>query len=208
MISIVVIVLLAYLVGSLSPSLLLGRLRGIDIREHGSGNPGLTNVIRVLGWKPGLVVAVADVGKGFLAVRLLPSIPLDPAPWSRQTVALAAGFAVVAGHIWPLYSRFRGGKGIATGAGVLLALAPAAWVVCVGVFVAVLGGTRYVSVASSAAAVVAPAAVLGVDLIRGRPPSWATIALFLSLAGMAIWAHRSNFRRLRKGTEPPLRFGA
>ncbi|MDX1390305.1 MAG: glycerol-3-phosphate acyltransferase, partial [Acidobacteriota bacterium] len=91
---VIIVTILAYLLGSVSPSLVAGRLRGIDIREHGSGNAGLTNVVRVLGWKPGVVVAIIDVGKGFVAVGLVRLIP-DPEPWAVSTLQLAAGLAVV-----------------------------------------------------------------------------------------------------------------
>ncbi|MDX1390056.1 MAG: glycerol-3-phosphate acyltransferase, partial [Acidobacteriota bacterium] len=115
--------------------------------------------------------------------------------------------AVVAGHVWPLYSGFRGGKGAATGAGVLLAISPGAWVVCVGVFGVVLWRTRYVSVASMTAAAVSPVAVVAIDWVRGRLPSWTQALLCIGAAGVIIWAHRSNIRSLRNGSETPVRFG-
>jgi glycerol-3-phosphate acyltransferase PlsY len=202
LISIGVTVALAYLLGSISPSIAAGRIRGLDIRRHGSGNAGLTNVVRVLGWKYGLGVAIVDVGKGFVAVWALPAILLDPAPGPPSGPALAAGLAVIAGHIWPIFSGFRGGKGVATGAGTLLAVSPWAWVGCTIVFAGILRASRRVSLASLAAAAAAPLSVAGVDLLRGVPVRWEAVGFCIAAAALIFWAHRSNIARLQKGTEP------
>ena len=207
MISIGVTVVLDYLLGSVSPSIVAGRVRGIDIRRHGSGNAGLTNVVRVLGWKHGVAVAIIDVGKGFLAVWALPALLLDPAPWPPTGPALAAGLAVIAGHIWPVFSGFRGGKGVATGAGTLLAVSPWAWVGCGLIFAGVLWRSRRVSVASMAAAVASPFSVAAVDLARGGSVRWESVGFCGAAAALILWAHRSNIGRLLKGTEPRLDLG-
>jgi glycerol-3-phosphate acyltransferase PlsY len=204
LISIGVTVVLAYLLGSISPSIVAGRIRGIDIRERGSGNAGLTNVVRVLGWKYGLGVAIVDVAKGFLAVWGLPAVFLDPAPWPPAGPALMAGLAVIAGHIWPVFGGFRGGKGVATGAGTLLAVSAWAWVACAIVFAGVLRVSRRVSLASLAATAASPLSVAGVDLVRGDPVRWGAVVFCVAAAILIFWAHRSNISRLRKGTEPPV----
>jgi glycerol-3-phosphate acyltransferase PlsY len=191
-----VLLALAYLVGATPTSYLVGRLIfGIDLREHGSGNLGATNTFRVLGWAAALPVAVVDVAKGWLPVMLFPRWDQVPEPeW-----ALAYGAAAIVGHVFSVYVRFKGGKGVATSAGVFLALAP--WAVLVGLvaWVAVVAATRIVSLGSLAAAVTLPVAVY----FTGEPA--AVLWLAVGLACFVIYAHRSNIGRLLRGEEN--RFG-
>lgn len=183
---------LAYLVGATPTSYVAGRLgRGIDLREHGSKNLGATNVYRVLGWGYAIPVALIDVAKGALPVVIL-------GPWSNGpgwfTVAL--GLAAVVGHIFSPYVGFKGGKGVATAAGMFLALAPLAVVISVPIWIATLWLSGYVSVASLTVAVLFP---LWVRLtVPGQPYTfWAAVAL----AAIIVYSHRKNIGRLRDGTE-------
>jgi glycerol-3-phosphate acyltransferase PlsY len=193
----VLLVPLSYLLGAIPTSYWVGRgFHGIDLRQHGSGNLGATNVYRVLGWKAALPVMVVDVAKGFIPAWLFPR--LDEAPW---TWALAYGTAAVLGHVYSLWVGFKGGKGVATSGGVLLGLAP--WAMLAGflVWLAVVLTTRIVSLGSILAAITVPVATLLLPSEGGRPLLWFTTAL----GAFVIWAHRANVRRLLRGEEH--RFG-
>ena len=186
---------LAYLLGATPTSYLVGRMRGIDLREHGSGNLGATNAFRVLGWKSALPVVIVDVAKGWVPTILFPIWDgAAPAEW-----ALAYGAAAIFGHVFSVFVGFRGGKGVATSGGVFLALAP--WAVLIGFVVwgVVVGLTRIVSLGSLVAAVVLPVAVYASH--EPRTVLWLSMALAL----FVIYAHRSNVRRLLRGQEH--RFG-
>jgi len=188
-------ILLGYLLGSISGSLLLGRLRGVDIRTQGSGNAGGTNAFRTQGAAFALGVGFIDIGKGALAAWL-GGLGLDPGTALR--VALLAGAAAVAGHVWPLYYGFRGGKGVATVLGVLLVLWPGALGITVGVILLVLTTTGYVGFGSvlGALALVPTAALLAPAAQRVE---WLTAAVVTAL--FVTFTHRSNLRRLHAGTE-------
>lgn len=206
-----VIALAAYLIGSVPTGYLVGRARGLDIRKVGSGNIGATNVLRTLGKPVGIAVLLADVLKGFLAVvatailfpQLQSALPAmfgsaPDAAWGER-LALVAAIAVVLGHNYTCWLGFKGGKGIATSAGAFLALAPTLTGIAVGVWLLTVLATRYVSVASIAAAAVLPA---GAWLL---PHSLGVRVLATLLGALAIWKHRANIQRLRAGTEH--RFG-
>lgn len=192
-------IVLAYLSGSLPFAAIAGKLAGVDLRKQGSGNLGATNVFRVLGWKIGLLVFVADALKGALPVLLLPPrivSPRDPVVW-----AIACGIAAIAGHVRPIFLKLRkGGKGVATAAGVFFALAPIPMAVAFAVFVGVVFATGYVSLGSMISAIVLPGLLL--ITLGVRSPLFlvsAVIALFV------FWTHRPNIARLRRGEEH--RFG-
>jgi len=183
---------LAYLLGATPTSYVAGRLgRGIDLRQHGSHNLGATNVYRVLGWRYAIPVGLIDVAKGVVPVAIL-------GPWSNGPAwfTVALGIAAVLGHMFSPYVRFRGGKGVATAAGVFLGLAPLAVLVSLVIWGGTLWLSGYVSVASLVAAVLFP---LWVRVTApGEPYTlWAAIVLALLL----VYAHRANIRRLRDGTE-------
>lgn len=185
------LLLAAYFTGAIPTSYIVGRLRGIDLRRHGSGNLGATNAFRVLGWKPAVPIFIVDIAKGWFPAAYFPLWDGQPQPeW-----ALAYGAAAIVGHVFSIYVRFRGGKGVATGAGVFLALAP--WVVLVGVVVwgFIVYATGYVSIASIAVAVLLPIMVL---LARGPD---ATFGAALALGLFVVFAHRSNIGRLIRGEE-------
>jgi glycerol-3-phosphate acyltransferase PlsY len=192
---------LAYLVGSIPTGYLVARARGVDIRSLGSGNIGATNAMRVLGRTVGLMVLFMDFAKGLLAclgLPLLAHLLFGPEEYRVGTISLglAAAVGVVIGHNFTIWLRFKGGKGIATTAGVLAALVPWALVIALSVWVLLLLATRYVSVGSVAAAVAMPVA------------TWFTshgdilLTVMTSVLGiMAIWKHKGNLQRLVAGTE-------
>jgi glycerol-3-phosphate acyltransferase PlsY len=174
-------------------------MRGVDLRKHGSGNLGATNVFRVLGWKIGIVVFLADALKGALPVLFLPPrivSPRDPLLW-----AIGCGIAAIAGHVRPIFLGLRrGGKGVATAAGVFFALAPVPMAITFAVFVGVVLVTGYVSLGSLVCAVLLPALLL--LSVGVRSPLF---VVSLVVAVFVFWTHRSNIGRLRRGEEH--RFG-
>lgn len=188
----------AFLLGSIPTGYLVARARGIDIRQHGSGNIGATNVFRTLGKPLGIFVFVADALKGFAAVFAAGCVPADgPA---SEWLGIAAAVAVIAGHNYTPWLGFKGGKGIATSAGVLLALMPLAVAAMAVVWFSLFTLTRYVSIASIGAAAVLPVAVwvMWQTATGGNGPLF---AFSLLISALAIWRHRSNIERLRQGTE-------
>jgi glycerol-3-phosphate acyltransferase PlsY len=188
--------LASYLLGSIPTSYLVGRtFRGIDLREHGSGNLGATNLYRTLGWKFALPVALFDIAKG-----AVPVLAIAPVVSSSQLFALACGLMAVVGHVYSLFVRFKGGKGVATAAGVMLGLSPYAVLALVVIWAAVVFATGYVSLGSIVAAALLPLLVWVLD-----PGSRNLVALDALVAAGIIWLHRANIRRLLAGTES--RFG-
>ena len=170
----------------------MGSSAGVDVRSAGSGNIGATNVARTLGWKKGLVTLFADVAKGFLPVLAAHLLDLGNA------AAAAAGLAAFAGHLYPVFLRFKGGKGVATAAGVYLAAMPLGILVVVGVFVLVMLAARRVSLASLSAAVLAP--VVAWTLSYPEEVAW----MSLVIGFLVVVRHRENIRRLMAGEEPRL----
>jgi glycerol-3-phosphate acyltransferase PlsY len=192
----------SYLIGSIAFGLLIARLaRGIDIREHGSHNPGATNVLRVVGPGWGILALLLDIAKGFVAVALLPRwLGLDP-PSGASAWPLAAAIAAVGGHLYPLFAGFRGGKGVATAVGAFLALDPVATFIGIGVFALEIVTLRYVSLGSMAMMAAIPIAML----LRGsREPRGLAFAAGALIAVWVAWRHRANWRRLLRGEEPKL----
>ncbi len=184
-------VAVAYLLGSLSFAVLLVRWKtGKDIRAEGSGNAGATNVLRSYGKGLALAVALLDVGKGAAAVGLARLVTANP------RVGAAAGVAAVLGHIFPLFSGFRGGKGVATAVGAFLALSPLATLACLAVFVAVVGTTHYVSLGSCVAVVLLPLAARWI----GRAHTAVVVAAAVT-AVIIVVKHLENLRRLARGEE-------
>lgn len=195
------LVLASYLWGAVPASYVAGRLvRGIDLREHGSGNLGATNTFRVLGAKVAAPVMAFDVLKGFLPVFLFGAWDAAAQAPADLRWKLAYGAAAIVGHVFSVYVGFKGGKGVATSAGVFLALAPVAVGAGLLTWLVVLRGMRMVSAASISAAVVVGALLLLL-------PGVETPVRFLGLgvAAFVVFAHRSNIGRILKGTEP--RFG-
>ena len=187
----------SYLLGAVPTSYLAGRLfRGIDLREHGSRNLGATNLYRVLGWRYAVPVGLLDAAKG-----LVPVLVFAPRVSSSELFALICGLAAVVGHVFSVFVGFKGGKGVATAAGVMLGLTPAALGVAVLVWAALVYLTGYVSVGSIAAAAIFPLAVYVLE----PPDQPAMLWLDIAVAAAIVWLHRANIQRLLKGTEN--RFG-
>ena len=191
-----------YLFASIPWGYLIGRLNGIDIRLHGSGNIGATNISRVLGKKWGRVCFFCDFLKGLLP--MLAVILLLKADIIRDNYGLCpvvAALAAVSGHIWSVWLNFKGGKGIATSAGVLLALAPLSVIIAGLTWVIVFYSSRYVSMASIAAAIILPLSSLPFSIFNIWKLSMPVIILLFLIALLAIWRHLDNIKRLLKGTE-------
>jgi glycerol-3-phosphate acyltransferase PlsY len=191
----VVGLIISYLAGSIPSAYIAGRLRGVDLRKHGSGNLGATNVVRVLGAKTGTVVFIADLLKGFLPVYFLPiyTETLRPELW-----ALVYGVAAIAGHVKPIFLLGKGGgKGVATASGVFLALAFFPMLVSEAVWIATFYFTRYVSLASLLGAAVLPIAILA----WYRDPQSPVFIASVIVAVFVLWTHRANIGRLRRGEE-------
>lgn len=195
---------ISYLCGSIPSSVWWGKgFHGIDVRQHGSRNAGATNTFRVLGPKAGIPVLILDVLKGFLPVRLLPlwsgTEPYSDA-WTLLRVLLVS--AAVIGHLYPVFAGFRGGKGIATSLGGVLAIHPGSAFICVAVFFIVFYFSRYVSLSSLVAAVTFPLAVTFIY----REPSVVLKVFSLLLCVTVFYTHRQNIGRLLKGTEGRMNF--
>ena len=189
-----------YLLGSIPSGYLAGRwLAGIDIRHEGSGSTGATNVLRVVGKGPALVVFLVDVLKGSAAVLLAKTL-LDP----FGVGVVLAGLAALAGHIWPVWLGWKGGKAVATGLGMLLGLTWPVGLACFGIFLAVLSLSRLVSLSSVVAALSLPLLMLGWFADQGLGLRWPYLALALLTTVLVLWRHRSNIQRLLAGTEPKL----
>jgi len=202
MFSLVLIILFAYLVGSFPTSIVVGRMtQRIDIREHGSKNAGGTNAFRVLGWKAGLFVAVVDILKGVLATLLIAKIRVDPLMLDYELVQIIAGTFAVIGHIWTVLAKFKGGKGVATGAGLIIALFPWASLICFIIFAALVLTTRYVSLGSIIATSSLPFVLLTFDRMFGKFVSTSLLTFSILISCLIIFTHRSNIRRLLNGTE-------
>ena len=186
------LVLLAYLLGSVPTGYIVGSLAGVDVRKAGSGNVGATNVARVVGKRHGIVTLVVDTAKGLVPVIVALSLGLTPA------ATASVGVAAFLGHLYPVFFRFQGGKGVATALGIFLGLAPWATLVLMAIFVLVLLATRLVSLSSMVASVSAPI----VFWFFSRSPILTGTSLFI--AAMIVLRHRGNIQRLRLGTEPRL----
>jgi glycerol-3-phosphate acyltransferase PlsY len=197
-----IIFILAYLLGSIPTAVWTGKLfHKIDVRQHGSGNAGATNVVRVLGWKTGIPVLLIDLAKGWTAA-MLPYFFNAAQPGSSLLVNLQifAGLIAIIGHIFPVLAGFRGGKGVATVFGMLLAIQPLLTIYCIGVFLAVLLITGIVSVSSMLAGLAFP---LFLFVFFDTPSViFKTFSVFVTVA--LLITHRKNIRRLLKGEEPKL----
>ena len=193
----------SYLLGSIPAAYIAGKSRGIDLRKHGSGNLGATNVIRVLGTKIGLLVFAFDVAKGAVPVLLFPRwVPVSAMPLHDPTVlGILCGVAAIFGHARPIYLKFgKGGKGVATAAGVFLALAPIQTLLTLVVFAVVLLSSGYVSLGSLTSATILPVLLAITMGVRSWP-----FAISVVVALFVFWTHRANIARLRRGEEH--RFG-
>ena len=195
----IVLIITAYLIGSVPTALIISKyFFGVDIREYGSGNMGATNTFRVLGAKFGTIVMVGDMLKGILAVALYNLLPYYLTnELERTNLMIGLGLAAVLGHIYPIWAQFRGGKGVATLFGMLLAIQPVVAASCVGVFLLVLFLTRYVSLSSILAGVALPICVLWI--YNEKEVFYRLFAV--AVAALVVLTHQKNISRLLKGNE-------
>jgi glycerol-3-phosphate acyltransferase PlsY len=190
------VIVVSYLLGSIPSGLVLGKLRGLDVRRYGSGNIGSTNVLRTVGIREGVVVLVADVLKGVVAVVMGRYIIGTPAG------EMAGGLAAVAGHDWSIYIKFQGGRGVATAAGALIVMSPAVAGASICIFIVVVALTRYVSLGSMTAAVGAVATMGALTALDREPVEY---LIYIGIAAaLIIFQHRDNIARLLSGTESKL----
>lgn len=195
------VVIISYLIGSIPTGYTAARLRGVDIRKVGSGNPGFTNVLRTLGPRAAAPVLVADIGKGLLAVLLVAGTLGAGSSLGPTGIRLAAGLAAVAGSIWPVFARFKGGRGVAVACGVFGAMAPLATVAAVVLWLAIVLTTRYVSLGSIAASLFLPWAIwLEAGMLGAERPTALTLTAS-AVAVAVVLRHRANIGRLLNGTE-------
>ena len=205
MVIFILIALLSYLMGSVPAGYIAGRVAGIDIRRVGSGNVGATNVLRALGKPYGYAVFLFDFFKGVGAVWISILIINAAHPWNQESelVGIMAGVLCVLGHAYPVWLGFKGGKGVATSAGVLFGLMPAAALTVLAVWFVTFQATKYVSVASIVAAVALP--VTAAVMVHFEKAGMPLVYFCACLAVVIVWRHRSNVSRLMKGTEPSFR---
>ena len=211
MIALGVVLLLSYLVGSIPSSIWMGKIvKGVDIRDHGSGNAGATNTFRLLGWQPGVAVLAIDFFKGFASSLWISQVAyhIGAGPvtlfdfWSLDPfLSITCGIAAVVGHMFPLYANFDGGKGMATAAGMLCGIEPVSVGIAAGFFLIVLLTSRFVSLASLVAAFVYPLVLVVLRYGYGWDID-GSILIFAGIIGLAIIIkHKENIKRLINGTE-------
>lgn len=200
----IVLIIIAYLLGSIPTSVWIGRrFHGKDVRDYGSGNAGATNTIRVLGWKAGIPVLIIDLIKGWLAVQLA-YLTHFYIPHSDDfiTYQLFLGIAAMMGHIFPIYVGFKGGKGVATLFGVILALSPVATIVCIGVFLLIALLTKYVSLGSVVAGFSFP--FILILIFHTTTPSLMIFSLIVAI--ILLFTHQKNIERLLRNEEAKATF--
>ena len=196
--ALLITLIFAYLAGSLPTGFLVARAMRVDITQVGSGNIGATNVFRVLGKGPGALVLIVDLLKGALAVLVAPMLAAAMTPTDLLALPALAALGAVLGHNYTCWLGFNGGKGVATSAGAMAALIPPAFGVTVITWLLVFFLTRYVSMASIAAALILPVATI---FTVSGPTRWPLVAFTSALAALAVWRHRANIERLKAGTE-------
>lgn len=199
-----VILLFAYLLGSVPNAVWIGKVFfNTDVREHGSKNAGSTNTIRVLGYKAGIPVLILDILKGFLAVKLIYfTFYYIPATGEYINFQLLLGLAVIIGHIFPVFANFRGGKGVATLIGVIMAIDPVSTLICIGVFMATLLITKYVSLSSMIAGLSFP--VLVIVVFNTTTSSLVIFSLIVFV--LLLFTHQKNIERLLRNEESKANF--
>jgi acyl phosphate:glycerol-3-phosphate acyltransferase len=210
------IILLSYLVGSIPTSIIVSKIaRGIDIREHGSGNAGGTNVMRILGWKHGVLVILFDAFKGVLAVVVVARLHYGSMPFQNVTpfddftlVQIIAGVSAVIGHVWTIFAGFRGGKGIATALGMLLMIITVDMLIAVGVFIIVVTISRYVSLGSLIGTIAVPLSlIIRENVFNVDIQGYDTLLPFIiAISLLIIFTHRKNVIRIFNGSENKLSF--
>lgn len=203
MLNLMVILVLSYLAGSFPTSIIVGKItKGIDIREHGSGNAGGTNSFRVLGWKAGLFVSLVDIAKGTFATLVISRIRFGTAPFENPSIVMIlAGICAILGHTYTIFAGFKGGKGVATGAGMLIALFPYALLTCLVIFLLTLFTTGFVSVSSITGAVSLPIMLFMFDRFLNMNVDPVLMIVSIIIPFFIIFTHRTNIKRLISGEE-------
>lgn len=202
------ILTISYLIGSFPTAIIAGKLlRGIDIRQHGSKNPGATNVFRVLGWKAGLGVLLIDAFKGFAPVFWLAGA-IHQAPENLIYYQMLAAIGAIGGHMWTVFSVFKGGKGVGTSAGVFLGLTPLPLLIALIAFIVVVAISRFVSLGSLLAALVFVAVLLVQKYLLEMEIPNILLTLVIVVAALIWFAHRQNIKRLLSGTENKFSFSS
>ncbi len=198
----ILMVLISYLLGAIPTAVIAGKIsRGIDIRDFGSGNAGATNTWRVLGWKAGMIVLALDAGKGAIAAAVIPLFSTGQMPVDPTTIPIICGVAAVIGHVFPIYTGFRGGKGVATGAGMLLAVVPIPMGIALGVFGLAVTVTGRISVGSLLGGISVPVGIVLVDRLTSTHYDPLILWLTSALALFIIFTHRKNIVELLHGRE-------
>ena len=201
MLNLVFILILSYLLGSFPTGIIAGRMvKGIDLREHGSGNTGATNTFRVLGWKTGIVVALIDMFKGFAAAAFLTKLQIFDSPSLPESLLfIAATLAAVAGHIKPIFAGFRGGRGFGTAVGAVTAQVPLAFPICLFIFFLTLGFTGYVSVCAAVAALSLPLVYIAITRFTETPFDPVLLGFFIFAFFLTLFGVRKKLFLYFKG---------
>jgi glycerol-3-phosphate acyltransferase PlsY len=217
MLALAAILVLSYLVGSIPFGIIVSKSKGIDIKSHGSGNTGGTNVLRTLGPKYGLAVIALDTIKGMVAVIAVTQLYyLDPVTLNNQTpfqditiIRIMAGIFAIIGHIWSVFASFKGGKGIATALGMMLSITTIDMLVALGIFVIFVGIFKYVSLGSIMAAIAVPSTLfIRETVFHAEVQGYGTLLPFVvGVSLLLIYTHRTNISRLLKGSESKISFG-
>jgi glycerol-3-phosphate acyltransferase PlsY len=202
MLNLIWMIVISYLVGSVPTAIIYGRLtKNIDVRQHGSGNAGATNVFRVLGWKAGLIVMLIDMLKGLLATLVVYRLGMGTIGLEVELLKIIAGLSAVFGHIWTVFAGFKGGKGVGTGAGMLFGLIPIAVLTAIIVFIITVAISRYVSLGSILASITIPVYLFSQNFLFNKDVSISILIFGLVIPLLIIYTHRSNIKRLLKGQE-------
>ena len=202
MIDLLIVIVLCYLIGSIPTAIIAARsARGIDIREHGSGNVGGTNAFRILGWKIGMTVMIFDFGKGWFAAYYIAQLGYNNGIIDPLLVQILAGSFSIIGHIYTLFAGFKGGKGVGTAAGMLLAVYPIALLFCFAVFAITVGTTKYVSLASMLGALTLPISLYIREQFFGGEIELVRYIFAILIVVLIVYTHRSNIQRLLNGEE-------
>ncbi len=196
------ILIIGYLFGSLQTAIIIGRIKGLDIRSHGSGNAGTTNTLRVLGFKSAVLVFIGDMLKAVVGILLAKMIFATNLELSYLLIATYAGIGAILGHNWPVYFQFKGGKGIAVSTATLLMIDYRVGLIAMALFISIVLFTRYVSLGSLLLTISAPISFMVFH--KGEELFAEIIILIIVIPILAIYQHRANIDRLLKGTEPKL----
>ncbi len=198
-------IIVSYLIGSIPTSIIAGKLlrgKDFDIRKEGSGNAGATNVFRVLGWKTGVIVLLIDMLKGLIPTVWFAQLGAQTGlGWDTVNFQILSGLSAVFGHIWTIFAGFKGGKGVGTGAGMVIGLAPLAVLICLGVFVATVALSRFVSLGSILASLTLPVVLLVQRFILAGQVPGQLLLFSMFIPALILYTHRSNVKRLLNGTE-------